>query len=745
MAREHNFLLGKGELLTGPVEVPKSGGEKNPPYKFDKAKKRIISRLEAVNSAFDLTPKEACPGEEVIALMTIHPRYIAKSDFPEKLLNKVGLRAVGTRPKKVKPESWGIKKHPAEAISEQIFVAGKKLSFHKWMEELPTWDERTPGAILLTQLEDLTPFIAEDKLRGIPSGVDDLTLEVVLHNNGRSQIIHEFESYTNHLGAKSILDRAKTINGLTFIPVRASQSVVKAIAQFSFVRVARGMPSIRPVPTKIIRSHKTFQVVLPELGPLSNDTKAVVFDGGLPESVDLKKWVRYIEPKGIGKPVPTLVEHGLAVTSALLFGSILDGEQVRQPYCMVDHVRVLGKGDGDKDLEYMDVLERILSHLDSNLGKYHFGNLSLGPDFSIEDDEVNLWTSALDQRLCTEHILMTAAAGNSGERDAALRLNRIQPPSDGVNVLSVGASNSQKSKWERAEYSSVGPGRSPGFVKPDGVAFGGSDSEPFMVLDASAKLKTVPIAGTSFAAPFVLSGAIGTKVLAGADLSSLAIRALLIHRAEPKKYDRNEVGWGLFETDPKCLITCDDNETLVVYQGILPIGQHLRANLPVPSGAIKGKVMLRATLAIAPEVDPEHPATYTKGGLEVVFRPDSRKFRRVKDGEKKPVHQKSTPFFTGSKLFKDGEFRLREEGYKWEPCIRNEISMFGKSLFEPCFDIWYHHRDGAAASQNPKPLPYTLVVSLTASKEPDFYNRVYRTYSQILVPIKPRINIPVRV
>ena len=41
MARENNFLLGKGEKLTGIVDIPSGGGPKNPPYEFSKAKTRL--------------------------------------------------------------------------------------------------------------------------------------------------------------------------------------------------------------------------------------------------------------------------------------------------------------------------------------------------------------------------------------------------------------------------------------------------------------------------------------------------------------------------------------------------------------------------------------------------------------------------------------------------------------------------------------------------------------------------------
>jgi hypothetical protein len=85
MAREQNFLLGLGERLTGPVKVPSGGGEKNPPYDFPTAKSRVAKKLAATTTALDAIPSDACPNNEVVAVVTMHPRYVSKSDFPAQL------------------------------------------------------------------------------------------------------------------------------------------------------------------------------------------------------------------------------------------------------------------------------------------------------------------------------------------------------------------------------------------------------------------------------------------------------------------------------------------------------------------------------------------------------------------------------------------------------------------------------------------------------------------------------------
>ena len=135
------------------------------------------------------------------------------------------------------------------------------------------------------------------------------------------------------------------------------------------------------------------------------------------------------------------------------------------------------------------MLDRILDYFDAEGHKYHLVNLSIGPNTPYDDGDVTLWTSALDERFASGEWVVTVAAGNDGEADATLLLNRIQPPGDGVNVLTVGASDSVKNPWKREPYSCVGPGRTPGFVKPDGLSFGRRTVSHFACCRLSLKLR----------------------------------------------------------------------------------------------------------------------------------------------------------------------------------------------------------------------------------------------------------------
>lgn len=750
MARDNNFLLGRGEALTYPVVVKRMSNEKNPPYTFGEAQVRLEQRIIRANDAFEQLPDEACPQQRVVGVLTMHPRYLAKSDFPEKLFEVSGLHPIGSRLRMIQPDNWGIQKPPAtgEGLGEDIFVAGTKRAFRAWASLITDWTEGDDFARAIQRIEDFSAFRAANKVKNLPEDEkDQRVFEVVLHNaDNDRRIMASFIKYAHLVGAVPLMSRRKDAKGLTFVPVRGQVKAIAELADFSFVRVARPMPRLRPLRPPVARSLMGGRIALPTRPPVDPDTCVAIFDGGLPASIDLSPWVREIEPPGIGPRKAEHEAHGLAVTSALLFGPL--SRKPGDPLCRVDHVRVLDGAESGVELEYTDVLERITSFLDNHKGEYQFVNISLGPQMAIDDDEVTQWTACLDERFACSDILATVAAGNDGELDAASGLNRIQPPADGVNVLSVGACDSLGGEVRRATYSCVGPGRTPGLMKPDGLSFGGSDAEPFLVLRPDSGLHGVM--GTSLAAPFALRSAVAVKAQLGDNLHPLTIRSLMIHRAGNDALEdepiRNEHGWGRFLTDYNQLITCDDDEALVLFQGMLPVGAHLRAPLPIPEGPLPGKIEISATLVIAPEIDPEHAGAYTRSGVLPTFRPDERK-KRVADvmTGRLSEHAKSDSFFSLKNMYSAAEFEFREDGQKWEPCIKARKVKRCGSLYKPVFDIQYQHREGVGKAREPRPIPYALVVGMKAPKVVDFYNRVVRAYANYLIPLQPQLRLRYRV
>lgn len=744
MARDNNFLLGRGEELTHKVPVRSGGGSKNPPYTFAGARERLTPRLKRATKAFDDLPAAARPNDQVVAVVTMHPRYISKSDFPTRLFDSLGLTPVGSRVRKIKPDRWGIKDPPEEALTNDIFVAGSRASFGGWAQSLSHVLEDVQWAEDFTHIEDVSAFGADTKLRPDPAMPSAEVYEIVLHNTHSEWVVPRFISYARSLRAEPLERWRRDVGGLSFLPVRVSAPLVRALAEFSFVRVARPMPRLRILRPDIVRLAAAAAVELPDEPPLDMETRVVVFDGGMPPGLDLSRWVNLIEPWGIGEPSSDYQEHGLAVTSAILFGNLASRGPIQRPLCQVDHVRVLEAESTEMDLEYPEVLDRITDHLKRNPNHYHFVNLSLGPRLPITDDEVTQWTARLDEFLAPGTCLATVAAGNDGELEAAYGLNRIQPPADAVNALSVGACDSPYDNWRRASYSCIGPGRAPGLVKPDGVAFGGTREFPYMVLGSLPAPCTVGVSGTSIAAPHALRSGIAVRAQLGSELSPLAIRALLIHCAdESSDLEKIEVGWGRFKDDYSSLITCEDSETLVVYQGSLPLDHHLRAPIPLPKKPMTGMVEIAATILISTEVDPEHAGAYTRSGVLVSFRPHAQKFRSYPDG-RISEHPVTEGFFSASNMYAAAEYDLQEQGQKWEPCIRARRRKRAASLYRPCFDIDYQHRDGTGQTSALKPIRYVLIVSVRAPKVPDLYNQVVRDYANILVPIRPRLRIPIR-
>lgn len=738
MANSKKFLLGRGELLTGTIEASRSGRPKNPPYDLKTAISRFSKMLHGVSNDFAGLPDDACPNDKVVIQMTMHPRYISKSDYPSDLLALGGMRAIGGKSVYVEPDKWGVDKHPEGSMTDSWYASTTRASLLGFMDQLEGGQFDDEKWACVQSVENIVAPGRIDKIK--TPGIESTShlYEVVLHSDGSPDVVDAFYQFLEARHVIPVKRRVKFSGGVVFVPIEAGKGVIEELADFSFLRAIRPMPRIRMFRPPVLRSDFIAIPDLPEEGKVLSDTRVAIFDGGLPKGSPLESWVDYIEPAGIGDADTGALDHGEQVTSAFLFGHMTPESKLTAPFANVDHVRVIDENTGhNNDFELYDVLERILNHLDGAEEHYEYVNLSLGPDIPVDDDDITLWTSELDKRASDERILISVAAGNTGENDAASQLNRIQPPSDGVNLLAVGACDSMDLGWSRSPYSSVGPGRAPGVAKPDGVAFGGVFERPFGVINTSSGGLNGTL-GTSFSAPFVLRTAVGVQALSGDELSPLGIRALLVHHADNNGLPAEEVGWGRFKSDPLSLMSCEEDEVTVVYQGGLPLKEYLHAPIPLPRDALVGMVSITATLVIAPDVDPAFAHAYTRAGLEVVFRPNIN--NKATDKSK---YAKSDTFFSEKNLYKAAEYKLRSDGHKWEPCWKVTKSKRGALLDEPCFDIYFHNRHEGHADAEPHPIPYALVVTVKAPKVKNLYEDTLKIYSDVLLPIEPMIEIPV--
>src|SRR4051812_36049305 len=103
MASPINYLIGRGETLVRPIDLATGGGEKAHPYTFEEAFAQLRPELDRLGDAVSRLPNLACPNDEAVVAITLHPTYLAKSYHPTRLLNRLGLRQVGSRERRVMP------------------------------------------------------------------------------------------------------------------------------------------------------------------------------------------------------------------------------------------------------------------------------------------------------------------------------------------------------------------------------------------------------------------------------------------------------------------------------------------------------------------------------------------------------------------------------------------------------------------------------------------------------------------
>ena len=749
MAETRNYLLGFGERLTEQVDPVRRPIQKKDPYQFTEAKDRLAPKISVASREIDRLPLLACPHDECVAAITLHPAYIAKSFFPLGLLRTIGLESVGSKPRRVVPEKGAKKQTAADhklgvsptSATADLFVAGRRENFRRWAQSVSTWEPIREGMAELVRVEDVRFVTPAERVKPMRSKDHAPMLEVVLHRSD-AHVLEGFRDYMKSLNVTVTLDARIEVQGLCFLPVRVPRDVHEKLGLFSFLRVAREMPRLRELRPEawsgLARSAKSFAVNIPHTEPVNKDVRVAVFDGGVPKGILPTSLVSRKKTSGLGKAAQESQVHGLGVTSALLFGPLAPKTPPPKPFAAVEHFRVVDVDTKqDPRGHYFDVLNRIMGVLRQK--PFDFVNFSLGPDLPIEDDDVHVWTASLDEHFSHGKSLVAVAVGNTGKDDWDSGNARIQAPADGVNVLSVGACDTTQDPWKRASYSSVGPGRSPGIVKPEIVVFGGSDATPFLVLDAAKPGFARGMQGTSFATPLALRTAIGVRAHLGSVMSPIALKALLIHHGNPGDFEPREVGWGRVPHEIEDLVTCPEGMVHVLYQGELEAGRYLRTKIPVPASGLQGYVTISATFCYATQTDPHDTLNYTRAGLDVSFRPHQGKFTKSKYGV--PKNPSTRPFFKSGAY--QTEEALRRDAHKWEPCMKASVRVRATSLNDPVFDVHYNARRGGMADGSAQPIPYALVVTV-ANDSPDLYNKIAQRYRTMLEPLRPVIQIPVR-
>lgn len=740
MSTPSRFFLGKGENLISAVSPASGPPNKDYPYDFEEACDRLSGMVEAAIVELEALPSLARPAGQVVGQLIVHPRGLARSYHPGDLLRDFGLRQVGSRRIDVVPDKDTTSVGQVMESTE-LYVAGAIDDFKRLRDSL---GRRLPGIKhdrhqVVRLLESFAAPNPTERtlLEGGSRSSGEHAFETVLHlskGTFEATVAQGFAAYAQAIGIDIPSRKSFQVGGLTFLPLIANTSEVEELAKFAFLRTVRLMPRLRSVGA-LSRSNPMPAAMpspLPPAAASAKELRVAVFDGGLRESSVLEPFASSHEVDCIGRPEGELVSHGFDVTSALLFGSLEPGTTPPAPKFHVDHYRVLDSDSRDDPFELYDVLARIQTVLNSERPQYI--NLSLGPALPADDHDVHAWTAVLDEYAAQSGALITVAAGNTGSK--AWPESRIQVPGDAVNMLCVGAADTRKGSWNAASYSSFGPGRRPGVVKPDLVAFGGTATEPFIVYDPAGQGEVASTAGTSFASPVILRTAATIRSRFGPDVGPLATKALLINSAEPGS-DRNGAGWGRASEDIDDITVCGDGTVRVLYQGELYPSKTVRARIPIPHHELKGNVKITATLCYLSPTDPEDPTSYTRAGIDVTFRPD---ITRKSQGKK---HPDTASFFRNSDY--DSEADLRKAAYKWETVMHSAVTKRGNGLIQPCFDIHYIAREGGGKPAAAVPIPYAMVVTVVSAQTKDLYERVVREYQGILAEVQPLVQIQLQI
>lgn len=743
-----NLLIGRGERLLQDGAWPSSGRPKPEPYSLEQQRSLFVPVLDRLAGLARETPPELTPRGEVAAKLTVHPQFLAKSYFPASLLTTSGLRLIGSRATDITPRKMVRAAEPQEMPTATLIVAGTEESYAHASQMLQAAELSAAMTAQFNRLERVEPFASADRKRGLDLIHFDGWAETVLHASFQDRdVVDAFVDRVRALGGEVDRGRARTVGGLTFLPLHVQESeaieLIRGIEEFTHLRAIRNMPLLGQDPVELVnRMTRSMEPAppLPAEPAIDEALRAVIFDGGCTPGA--LPWLTASDAPGV-PPIATDLAHGEAVSSAFLFGSIDPAQRtLPRPYCNVDHVRVLPSTA--TDLRVGDVIDRIVNTLKGARdagAPYTLANLSLGPRMPIVDDDPHEWTVRLDDFLSLGDLFMTVAVGNDGTHGPDL--GRIQPPADAVNAFAVAASDGHHARALRAPYSCLGPGRSPGLVKPDAAAFGGALGSPVRVVDVGTGM-IQPCYGTSYAAPLALRLAAGIRASVAQDIQPIMLHALLVSRAQwnSRLHDQTEVGWGILPESVDDILFSAPDEVVVMYQGLIAKGHPIRAAVPLPSGLVaSGRIRIGATFAYRAPIDPAHPVNYTRSGLEVRFQPDGIT---------------SAGFFSGTDF--DAEQTLRRDALKWETCRHKEKTFDPAVLTNPSFLIRYQGRDEGGDDGNtvldpitrrplppaeqPSALPFALVVRIRVPDVTDLADHVLQQFNVLAeVPLRTEIQV----
>lgn len=752
MSKERRPILAKGEEYIQRHDKTQIGGPKvDTRLPFDEARIRLSTEIDSALKTMNDIPDEYLL-DNVIINMKMHVDYSAKSYYPEPLIRKLNAVGVGTKKWTKKVTN---KRKPQELITKigtEIFIQVNRSNLINLKSRLDDSDT----TFKKNEVEDIRSieklyYDDHSSLINNFDGWDEGRIEIVLHQQVANSA-NTFDEIVKLMRKHNIdVDKIKykTYNsGVTFISASANIESVRELIKFNPIRTARPLV-FREFPiTRLVDSGKK----LP-LPPLSNEKSSItvgVFDGGVDSS---NPYFRNFVSEH--NPIPTMKEegdvmHGSGVISAILYGNLAKyktSSALPTPIVNVESFRVLPLSDKyDHDLyEIIDIIEDIVPKRPD----IDVFNLSLGPAGAIDDDYISRFTYAIDELSKTGKCLFAVAVGNEG--DLPLReLCRIQPPSDSVNCLGVGAySKDYDGSIDRADYSSYGDGREGCKIKPDFLDFGGCEITPFQMI-SSGDINRYYSAGTSFATPLVAAKA--AEIIGRSNYGSpLIARTLLVHSAKHPQNDADcYMGYGIASDNVDEILSCEDGSVTTLFEGKIAPSKYIKLPLPyVKIPGFNGKVEITYTIAMATEVDASKTEDYTLSCIEDTFYPHDEKYKItfkqngktttktvniVNDQELISEYEEAGWKISGQPIISSeysNKYKTeteRKENFKWDTILKRSRKKRNSSLKNPYLVLHAMER----FNSNVDFVYYAVAVTLKyINCEEDVYDITLKSYNRL--------------
>ena len=765
MSNNRRPILYNGEVYSSPISKKPSNIPKNHPVTFEQAQTKALQDIAKTKSTLRELPKDIRLPNEVILCLRMQPEFTAKSYYPDSLFDikttKFGLKEIGSRIW-TSPGSQIFPPHESEKMtSGKLFFVRATEESLETLEKQIQKSERSQTKSFVKDIRTISSFDlldSSEQVLGITDQWQEGRLEAIIHpfNIDKEIALDQFLQLIESAGANLDLVKYKRYgDGVTFVSFFGNRDIIDTITGYNPLR------TVHPLKMRDLPSITRGSAILP--GPLPPDFKKKspivvgVIDGGCVDGHPYLKNYVEITDSVPGPRLDAYTSHGMQVCGTVLYGPLnkyAAKDKLPEPPVSVKSFRVLSKGTSDPDLyDVIDAIEDIVP-ANPEISVY---NLSLGPRGPIFDDSISRFTFSCDYLSHQYNILFCVAVGNDGEIDG---YDRIQAPSDMVNGLAIGAYTLVNGKIERAPYSCIGPGREGNKMKPDILAFGGSDQSPIHLLAMEPNKKLWSM-GTSFASPSVAAAAGQLVGASNKTIDPVTVRALMVHSVIEKNKDGHKIdtGHGILPDDLNDMVSCVDKSYTLIYKGELEQGKYAEFTIPWIDEIKTGNVSFRWTLALSTQIDAQSPDDYTSGSIEIVFYPnkDVYNFRKGSRTKIKNINKDSDEI---SLLLNDGwkqatfpttsssppqyntEDELRKSDLKWDTLDTRTISKRANGISNPVFHV---HSMGRGSRTESSKTKFSLILTVEATgASVDLYTKVLSKFSA-LVPIKVSITNTVSV